>query len=321
MQEWPCYVNGGFLSQSEAKVSIFDRGFTSGEGVYDVTRSYGHKLFKLDEHLERLFRSLKYTRIDCGKSMIEMKQVSLDVFERTIPLLEHDDDCAVWQVVTRGVDRFARGRPVPATVAIYCVPIAYHSFAREYVEGCILVTPSVRRTPPQSLEAKAKITNKMNHTLAAFEAKQVNPRATPLMLDLDGNISETHIGNFFFISGGKLCTATDRTVLGGITRSTLISIAGELGIPVVEGNFTPYDVYCADEAFTASTSPTIVPVKSLNGVSVGDGTPGPITLKLMREWRTMVGIDFVSQALSHIDDADRQSLMGRWEKLRDGESA
>jgi branched-chain amino acid aminotransferase len=156
MEEGLCYVNGSFVPASEAKVSIFDRGFTSGEGVYDVTRSFGHKLFKLDEHIARLYRSLKYVRIDCGMPAEEMTRLSVEVFERNKHLLGPDDDCAVWQVISRGVDRFSKGRPVTATVAVFCVPIAYHSFAREYVEGCILVTPSIRRTPPQSLEAKAK---------------------------------------------------------------------------------------------------------------------------------------------------------------------
>jgi branched-chain amino acid aminotransferase len=318
MEEGLCYVNGSFVRASEAKISIFDRGFTSGEGVYDVTRSFGHTLFKLDAHIARLYRSLKYTRIDCGLPIEEMTRLSTDVFERNKHLLAPDDDCALWQVVSRGSDRFAKGKPVTASVTVFCLPIAYHSFAREYVDGCILVTPSTRRIPPQSLEAKAKITNKMNHTVAAFEAKQVNPRATPLMLDLDGNISETHLGNFFFVSGGKLCTSTDRTVLGGVTRSTLFSLANEMGIPVVEADFTPYDVYCADEAFTASTSPSIVPVKSLNGTNIGTSIPGPVTLKLMRAWEEMVGIDFVSQALGHIEDRDKQHLLGEWAKLHDG---
>jgi branched-chain amino acid aminotransferase len=318
MEDGICYVNGSFVRASEAKISIFDRGFTSGEGVYDVTRSFGHKLFKLDAHIARLYRSLKYTRIDCGIPIEEMTRLSIDVFERNKHLLAPDDDCALWQVVSRGSDRFTKGKPMTASVTVFCLPIAYHSFAREYVDGCVLVTPSTRRIPPQSLEAKAKITNKMNHTVAAFEAKQVNPRATPLMLDLDGNISETHLGNFFFVSGGKLCTSTDRTVLGGVTRSTLFSLADEMGIPVVEADFTPYDVYCADEAFTASTSPSIVPVKSLNGTPVGTSIPGPVTLKLMRAWEEMVGIDFVSQALGHIEDRDKQHLLGEWAKLHDG---
>jgi branched-chain amino acid aminotransferase len=317
MEDGLCYVNGSFVRASEAKISIFDRGFTSGEGVYDVTRSFGHKLFKLDAHIARLYRSLKYTRIDCGIPIEEMTRLSTDVFERNKHLLAPDDDCALWQVVSRGSDRFTKGKPMTASVTVFCLPIAYHSFAREYVDGCILVTPSTRRIPPQSLEAKAKITNKMNHTVAAFEAKQVNPRATPLMLDLDGNISETHLGNFFFVSGGKLCTSTDRTVLGGVTRSTLFALADEMGIPVVEADFTPYDVYCADEAFTASTSPSIVPVKSLNGTTIGTSIPGPVTLKLMREWEKMVGIDFVSQALGHIEDRDKQHLLGEWAKLHD----
>jgi branched-chain amino acid aminotransferase len=318
MEDGLCYVNGSFVRASEAKISIFDRGFTSGEGVYDVTRSFGHKLFKLDAHIARLYRSLKYTRIDCGLPIEEMTRLSIDVFERNKHLLAPDDDCALWQVVSRGSDRFTKGKPMTASVTVFCLPIAYHSFAREYVDGCVLVTPSTRRIPPQSLEAKAKITNKMNHTVAAFEAKQVNPRATPLMLDLDGNISETHLGNFFFVSGGKLCTSTDRTVLGGVTRSTLFSLADEMGIPVVEADFTPYDVYCADEAFTASTSPSIVPVKSLNGTTIGTSIPGPVTLKLMRAWEEMVGIDFVSQALGHIEDRDKQHLLGEWAKLHDG---
>jgi len=318
MEDGICYVNGSFVRASEAKISIFDRGFTSGEGVYDVTRSFGHKLFKLDAHIARLYRSLKYTRIDCGMPIEEMTRLSTDVFERNKHLLAPDDDCALWQVVSRGSDRFTKGKPMTASVTVFCLPIAYHSFAREYVDGCVLVTPSTRRIPPQSLEAKAKITNKMNHTVAAFEAKQVNPRATPLMLDLDGNISETHLGNFFFVSGGKLCTSTDRTVLGGVTRSTLFCLANEMGIPVVEADFTPYDVYCADEAFTASTSPSIVPVKSLNGTTIGTSIPGPVTLKLMRAWEEMVGIDFVSQALGHIEDRDKQHLLGEWAKLHDG---
>jgi branched-chain amino acid aminotransferase len=181
-----------------------------------------------------------------------------------------------------------------------------------------MMTPSIRRTPSYSLEAKAKITNKMNHIIAWHEATLVNPRAVPLMLDSEGNIAETHLGNFFFVSDGKLCTPTDKNVLGGITRSTLFDLAGALGIPVMEGNFTPYDVYSADEAFTASTSPTIGPVKSLNGVAIGETVPGPVTISLIKAWNEMVGIDIVGQALAHITDPDKQQVLGAWEKLRDG---
>jgi branched-chain amino acid aminotransferase len=315
MSESICYVNGEFCPASEAKISVFDRGFTGGEGVYDVTRSFGHKPFKLNDHVARLYRSLRYTHIDCGITLEEMTRLSLDVFERNKPLLGHDDDCAVWQVITRGKGWYHSGPP-RASVVIFCVPVAFENFARDYIEGCPIVIPSTRRTPSQSLEAKAKITNKMNHVIAAYEAKLAGARATPLMLDIDGNISETHMGNFFFVSGGKLCTSSEKTVLGGITRSTIIKMAGEMGIGVVEGDFTPYDVYSAEEAFTASTSPTMVPVKSLNGSPIGNALPGPVTLRLIKAWNAMVGIDIVGQALSHLADRDKQHLLGEWERIR-----
>lgn len=110
MMDGVCYVDGNFVAANEAKVSVFDRGFTSGEGVYDVTRSYGHKLFKLDEHVARLYRSLRYTHIDCGIAPDEMTRLSIEVFERNKHLLGREDDGAIWQVVSRGAVRLAKGR-------------------------------------------------------------------------------------------------------------------------------------------------------------------------------------------------------------------
>jgi branched-chain amino acid aminotransferase len=158
----------------------------------------------------------------------------------------------------------------------------------------------------------------MNHAMALWEARQVNPRCLPLMLDTDGNIGELNAANFFFVSGGKVCTSTDRNVLGGVSRSTTIDLARQLGIPVVEGNFTPYDVTVADEAFYTTTSPSLVPVKSFNGAPVGKGTPGPVTLRLMEAWIRLVEFDFVGQALAHSEDKDKQRILGRWAELREG---
>src|SRR5262249_57051095 len=109
-----------------------------------------------------------------------------------------------------------------------------------YAEGVPLIMSTTSRIPPQCLESKAKITNKMNHNMAAFEAKQVDPRALPLMLDIDGNLSETSAHNFFLVIDGKLCTPTDRNVLGGVTKAVIFDLAKQLGIEIVEGNYTPY---------------------------------------------------------------------------------
>src|SRR6201984_3564479 len=180
MEERIVYLNGAFVPESEAKVSVLDSGFNAGDGVYDVTRTFGHKPFKLCEHTERLFRSLRYTRIDCGMSVEEMEKTTLGVLERNRRLLRDNQDCALWQVVSRGVRSSTGNRVVSgATVAIYSVIVNFPGLPSFYVEGAPIVIPSTRRIPPQCLESKAKITNKMNHNIPAFEAKQGDPGAIP----------------------------------------------------------------------------------------------------------------------------------------------
>jgi len=317
MDERIVYLNGSFVPESEAKVSVLDSGFNAGDGVYDVTRTFRHKPFKLREHTERLFRSLQYTRIDCGISLEQMEKTTLEVLERNKPFLRDSEDCALWQVISRGV-RSSTGNRVSggATVAIYSVSVNFREFASFYVEGAPLIIPSTRRIPPQCLESKAKITNKMNHNIAAFEAKQADPRAIPLMLDIDGNLSETSAHNFFLVIAGKLCTPSDKNVLGGITKETIFDLAKQLGVEVGEGNYTPYDLYNAEEAFLASTSPTFVPVKTVNGVKIGKGAPGPVTLRLIGAWNRMVGMDIVDQALSHLDKDERDRLLNLWQSKK-----
>ena len=317
MEERIVYLNGAFVPESQAKVSVLDSGFNAGDGVYDVTRTFAQKPFRLREHTERLFRSLQYTRIDCGMALDEMEKITLDVLDRNKPQLRANEDLALWQVVSRGV-RSARGNRVAggATVTVYSVIVNFPEFASFYVEGAPIVIPSTRRIPPECLESKAKITNKMNHNMASFEAKQMDPRAIPLMLDLDGNLSETSAHNFFLVVNGKLCTPSDRNVLGGITKEAVIGLAKQLGIEIVEGNFTPYDLYTAQEAFLASTSPSFVPVRTVNGAKIGQGAPGPITLRLIGAWNKMVGMDIVDQALSHLDKDERDRLLKLWQNKK-----
>jgi branched-chain amino acid aminotransferase len=317
MEERIVYLNGAFVPESQAKVSVLDSGFNAGDGVYDVTRTFDHRPFKLREHTERLFRSLRYTRIDCGMSVEEMEKTTLEVLERNKPLLRENEDCALWQVVSRGV-RSSTGNRVSgrATVTVYSVIVNFPEFASFYVEGAPLVIPSTRRIPPQCLESKAKITNKMNHNMAAFEAKQVDPRAIPLMLDIDGNLSETSAHNFFLVIDGKLCTPADKNVLGGITKAVIFDLAKQLGVEIVEGNYTPYDLYNAEEAFLASTSPTFVPVKTVNGAKIGKSAPGPVTVRLIAAWNKTVGMDIVDQALSHLDKQERDRLRGLWQRKK-----
>lgn len=311
MSERVVYLNGAFVNENDAKVSIFDRGFNSGDGIYEATRTFGHRFFRLGPHLDRLYRSLAYVRIDCGLSRSAMESTCLDLLERNRVLLGPDDEYSLWHVITRGPRPPAR--ETGPTVAIWCMPVDFARYARDYVEGAVLVTPSTRRTPPECLDPKAKIINKMNHIVAAFEARAADPRAIPLMLDTDGNLAETDTTNVFFVAGGKLCTPGARTVLGGITREAIFELAAKLDVEVVEGAFTPYDVYTAEEAFICGTSGSIVPVARFNGARLGDGIPGPVTLRLMRGWIDMIGVDFVAQAIRHLGDNEAKDLLAAWQ--------
>ena len=156
----------------------------------------------------------------------------------------------------------------------------------------------------------------MNHNIAIFEARQVDPQAIPLMLDIHGNLSESNAHNLFLVLNNNLCTPTDKNVLGGVTRDILISIAQENKIKVVEGDFTPYDLYNADEAFLSSTSPTIVPIQSVNSVKIGKQVPGPVTKRLTKAWSQMVGVDIVAQALGQLAPDEGKGLLKMWAKAR-----
>ncbi len=306
------YLNGEFVPDTEAKVSVMDWGFSGGDGVYEATRTFGHELFRLDDHLDRLDRSLAYTRIVSGLTRDEMAAASLKTVARNVDLVGADDELTLWHVITRG-DRLA-GEVAPATVVMYCLDIGFAGFARGYLDGVRLVTPGVRRTPPQCADPKAKLTNRMNQLQAKFEAAQSDPDALPLLLDLDGNIAESNTANFFFVSRGRLCTSTARNVLGGITRLVVFELAEALGIEAIEDDFTPYDVYNAEEAFLSGTSGTILPVSGLNAVGVGEALPGPVTMRLIRAWNDMVGLDFVAQALGHLGDNERAPALAEWER-------
>jgi branched-chain amino acid aminotransferase len=292
------YVNGEMVPESKAVISVLDRGYRWGDGVYEVERTFAGKIFKLRAHLDRLYRSLRYTRIDAGMTVEEMERKTMEVVEANLHLLGPNDDFTVNQVVSRGLvePELDQG----ANVSIYCLPVHFKEYAKNYENGAKLVTPATRRTPPQSLSPKAKITGKMNHTIAAFEAKGVDSEALALMLDMEGNVAEASGANFLFISEGRVLIPNRRNVLPGITMETVLEIAENQGIPIQEGDYTPFDVYQSDEAFLVSTSYCLLPVASVNGWSIGDEVPGPITRGILASWSDTMGVDIVGQALSHL---------------------
>ena len=307
------YLNGKLVRGSDAVIPIRDRGVQWGDAVYDSIRTYNGVPFQRDYRLERFFRSLYYARIDLGMSKDDLKQATDEVLEANRPLLGPHEDLTMNLYVSRGAMSITQGRTPAGTVAIFCNLIAFASFARFYVTGAAAVIPATRRTPPQSVSPKAKISNKMNHFIAELEAKASNPDAYAIMLDVDGNISEGSGSNFMFISDGRVKIPDTRFVLSGADMAALLELAEGLGLGTDEGTYTTYDVYNAQEAFLTTNSFGILPIVSLNGLPIGDGTVGPLTRRLMAAWSELVGMDFVDQGLRHLPPAEQARLEQQWQ--------
>ena len=292
------YLNGSFIRDSEAKISIHDSGFSGAEVVFDVSRTFKGKPFKLHEHIERLFKSLKYLRMDPGIGPEEMERLSLQVLQKNLHLLGENEDYWITQYVTRGTVDPETGKQKP-TLCILCKPLVYTPEVEGYKTGVRLVTPSNRHVPPISVDPKIKIQGRIWLKLAALEAQQLDPDALALVLDLDGNVTELPRGaNFFIANKGELWTPSQRNILVGVSRQTVLELASELEIPAYERDFQVYNVYNADEAFFTVTSRCIIPVSHLNGIKIGHQVPGPITEKLLKTWGDKVGVDIAQQALS-----------------------
>ena len=294
------YVNGHVVPESEAVVSIRDRGFLQGDAVFDTTRTFGGRIFRLDEHLDRFFNSLKYMRIDPGLTKDDFARLTMEVLKANLPLLDDDDDYWVSQRVSRGVRVDGKDRP---TVVIECAPLPFKARARYYRDGLPVIVPSVRRTPPESQSPRAKVHNYVNLVQAELEVRSQNPEAWPILLDTNGNLAEGPGSNIFIVRDGAVMTPKEQFVLAGISRQVTIELAQELGIEVHETDIDLFDAYTADEAFVTSTSFCICPVSSFNGSAVADGAvPGPVTGRLTRAYSGMVDLDITAQYLARLEE-------------------
>jgi branched-chain amino acid aminotransferase len=297
------YLNGDFVPANEAKISIFDSAVMLADMVTESTRTFAHQPFKLDQHIDRLYKSLKVTRINPGMTLTEMKELSLRVLETNLPKVAPEMD--VWLVhnISRGL--FVSGADPTiqrsrATIIIYTAPLILTDWARFYTEGCHAVTPFSRAVPPEALDARIKNRSRMAYTLAEAEVKLVDPQAQGILLDIYGNVAENKGGNFFIYSEGVLKTPQARSALAGVSRATVLELAAKIGIPTQVVDFQPYDIYTADEAFFTSTPYCIMPATRFNGLPVGDGQVGLITKHLLQAWSDLVGVDIVAQAQNQL---------------------
>jgi len=298
------WFNGKIVRESEVVIPFRDQGFLRGDAVFDMTRSFNGKAFRIEEHVARLYRSLRYLDIDPGLSQAEMATVSEEVLARNRHLLGPDEDYWLAQRISRGVSRVPGDNwdHYGSNVIVDCVPLPLRERAKHFRDGIDVVTPSLRRTPPDSLSPRAKMHQYLNLVLADREVKAQNPEAWAVLLDVNGNLAEGQGSNIFLIRDGRLTTPRERFVLPGVSRQATIDLARQLQIPFEEKDIDLYDAYTADECFLTSTSLCICGVRSLNGRTFGAGrVPGPVTQQLIDAYREMVGCDFVAQYLARLD--------------------
>lgn len=303
MPERVAYFNGKIVPESQVLVSFRDRSFKYGDGVFDMTRTFNGHIFKLKEHLDRLFRSLKYVGIDPGLTVDEFAQISKEVVERNLHLLGPGEDFWVGQRVTRGVDVVGGDfwQNSGPTVIVECTPLPLKARAPLYRDGIEVAFPSVQRIPPECLSPNVKSHNYLNMIVADQEVRSFNPKAWAVLLDTRGFLCEGQGSNIFLVKDGVLYTPKEQYVLAGVSRQTVIELAEQLKLKLVEDDLTPYNAFTADEAFITSTSFCICPVRSFNNKIVGDGrVPGPVTKKLTDAYVDLVDCDFVEQYLRHL---------------------
>ncbi len=282
MSELLVYINGEFVPESEAKISIFDHGFLYGDGVFEGIRAYNGKVFRLWEHIDRLYDSAKAIDLEIPMSKEEFGKIILETLRRN-----RLRDAYIRPIVTRGVgdlglDPKKCGRP---TVIVITKPWG-KLYGDLYERGLKAVTVTVRRNPPDALPPNIKSLNYLNNILAKIEAN-VKGGDEAIFLDANGYVSEGSGDNIFIVKNGVVMTPPTVNNLKGITREAVVELIKELNIPFKEVNLGLYDLYTADEVFVTGTAAEIAPIVVIDGRKIGDGKPGKITRLLMEEFRKL----------------------------------
>ena len=295
------YMNGKFVPESDAKISIFDSALMFGDMVFEMTRSFNKKQFKLREHLERLYTGINILHIPLKMTIDELERACYETIEKNDKVFDEHDEHRLMINVSRGpLGLYAPvfdGKLEP-TVVIADFPLKWTvaAMAPLFEQGINAVIPSQRAIPSSLMEPKIKNRSRLFYQMANIEVSQFKGENNwALLLDPDGFVTEGTGDNFFIVKNGEILTPEGRNILRGISREYIFTLAKELGIPCRECNIEPYDVYTADEAFMTATPFCILPTVSLQGIKIGNGKMGDITTTLLDKWSDNVGLDIRKQ--------------------------
>jgi branched-chain amino acid aminotransferase len=271
------YINGHLYDKQDAKISVYDHGLLYGDGVFEGLRIYGGKVFRIQDHLDRLWHSAKAIWLEIPLSMQDLAQA----VEKTVQangLVEG----YVRLVVTRGAGTLGLDPNFTSNPQVIIIADRISLYPQEYYEkGLEIITVSTIRNHPAALSPRVKSLNYLNNILAKIEGLQAGC-VEALMLNHRGEVAECTGDNIFLVTRGQLLTPSiDAGILEGITRAVVLELAIEAGIPVREIPLTKHDVYIADECFLTGSAAEVVPVVKVDSRRIGDGHPGPITRRLM----------------------------------------
>lgn len=278
------YVNGEYFKAEEAKISIFDQGFIFGDGVYDTFVVKNGGIFKLDQHVNRLYKSAKAVKIIPPLNKEELKEVIIETVKRS-----GLRDAYLKCIVTRGIGRrpvLGKGENIRSSVVVFSVPPVSVVDEEKKREGAKLVSTTIKRSHPESLDPRVKSLNYLPNMLMRREAIEVGADES-ITYDYQGNVAEGGAENIFIVKNGDLMTPSSG-ILEGITRETVIEMSREEGYDVTATNLKKYDLYTAEEVFLCSSAGGIFPVTEIDGRIIGEGKMGPITEQLMERYEKIL---------------------------------
>ncbi len=275
------YIDGKFYPKEEAKISVFDHGLLYGDGVFEGIRAYNGRVFRLQEHLDRLFDSAKTIDLAVPLSKEELSRAIIETLRKN-----NLKEAYIRPIVTRGVGDLGLCPTKCPKPTVIIIAVEWGAMYGDlYEKGLRGVTVSVRRNPCCSLPPNVKSLNYLNNILAKIEAN-CKGGDEAIMFDMQGHISEGSGDNIYIIKNGVILTPPTLNNLRGITRMVVLELAEQLGIPVRETNLGYFDLYTADEVFVTGTAAEVAPIVLIDGRSIGSGRPGPITRQLMAAFKT-----------------------------------
>ena len=278
------YIDGKYYPKSQAKISVYDHGLLYGDGVFEGIRAYNGVVFKLKEHINRLYRSAHAIMLQIPLTKEEMVQAVLGTLRKNKLSTAY-----IRLVVTRGVGDLGldpRKCPKPSIIIITDIISLHAGEAKE--KGITAMISWVKRNPVDTTTHEIKSLNYLNSVLAKIEAN-INGVDEAICLDKNGFVVEGVGENLFIVKNGKILTPPSCTgALAGITAQVVIKLAKKLGYDVTETNITPFQLFTADEVFFTGTAAEIVPIREVNKRQIGNGSPGPVTKRLMAEFHKIV---------------------------------